>query len=210
VGIPEEDLPRIFDPYFTTKPKGTGLGLASSYSIVRNHHGVITVESEPKMGTTFHVYLPASPGEILPSREADHYLRKSDGRVLVMDDETDVREVAGKMLSYLGFKVTFAQDGGQALDLYKLAMGRSEPYDAVILDLTVPGGMGGSQAVVKLREVDPAVRAIVASGFATNPVLSNFQAHGFLGAITKPFTLQSMSQTLTQVLAGRDRKGGSR
>lgn len=209
LGIPEEDIPRIFDPYFTTKPKGTGLGLASSYSIIRNHRGVITVESEINVGTTLRVYLPACPGEVPQPRETGQRLRKSDGRVLLMDDERDVREVAGKMLSHLGFKVTLAQDGDQALNLYKHAMSRSEPYDAVILDLTIPGGMGGRQAIVKLREVDPAVRAIVASGFSTNSILSDFQAHGFLGAITKPFTLQSMSQTLTQVLAGPGRRAGS-
>lgn len=206
VGIPEEHLPRIFDPYFSTKPKGTGLGLASAYSIMRNHGGIITVESEPKVGTVFRVYLPASPGEIPPAEKTERPILKGEGNVLLMDDDEAVREVAGEMLSSLGFEVTTAKDGAEAVDLYTQSLRRAKPFDVVILDLTVPGAMGGHEAITKLREVDPAVRAVVSSGFSTNPVMADYKAHGFSGVIPKPFTLRTVSETLTEVISGELRR----
>ena len=206
-GIPKENLSKIFDPYFTTKPKGSGLGLATSYSIVSRHGGYISVESEPGRGAVFYVYLPASR-QPLPLQEARGKARMNGaGRILVMDDEELVRTIAGEMLQALGYEPAFARDGEEALALYRDASAAGAPFDAVIMDLTVPGGMGGKDAVRKLLATDPWARVIVASGYSNDPVLAEFRSHGFQGMIAKPFTLEVFSSTLTEVLEGKRRSG---
>jgi len=200
VGIAEKHLKSIFDPYFTTKHDGSGLGLATTYSIIEKHEGHITVESRLGAGTTFHIYLPASDKAVLENEEVR--LIKGQGRILVMDDEAPLRKMLGRMLKNLDYESEFAKDGAEALRMYKDAQESETPYDVVILDLTIPGGMGGTETIKKLLEVDPEVKAIVYSGYSDDPVLSNFQEYGFKGMMPKPFESQSLSKVLHEVLKG--------
>jgi PAS domain S-box-containing protein len=201
VGIAENHLLNIFDPYFTTKQEGSGLGLATTYSIIKKHEGHITVESRLRIGTTFHIYLPASEKTV--SEKDEFNLIKGRGRVLVMDDEASLRKMTGRMLENLGYKPEFAKDGAEAIESYKKAIEAEKPYDAVILDLTIPGGMGGKDAVKKLLEISPEVKAIVSSGYSDDRVLSNFQEYGFKGVMPKPFESLSLSKVLHEVLQGK-------
>jgi len=200
VGIAEKHLKSIFDPYFTTKHDGSGLGLATTYSIIEKHEGHITVESRLGAGTTFHIYLPASDKAVLENEEVR--LIKGQGRILVMDDEAPLRKMLGRMLKNLDYESEFAKDGAEALRMYKDAQESETPYDVVILDLTIPGGMGGTETIKKLLEIDPEVKAIVYSGYSDDPVLSNFQEYGFKGMMPKPFESQSLSKVLHEVLKG--------
>jgi PAS domain S-box-containing protein len=196
VGIPREHLAKIFDPYFTTKEKGTGLGLAVSYSIIRNHGGHILVESEPGGGSTFTVYLPASDRTAADVQHAQDHLVRGSGRVLVMDDEEMVRRVTGEILGALGYEVDFARDGGEAIERYRNAKEGGQPFDVVLMDLTIAGGMGGKDAIRKLLEYDPAVKAIVSSGYSNDPVMANFRDHGFRDVIIKPYKAIDLSRVL--------------
>jgi PAS domain S-box-containing protein len=199
VGIPREDLSKVFDPFFTTKPRASGLGLATAYSIIKRHDGLITVESEPGQGTTFRLTLPAS-GRSQPVQEEGPFpLVRGQGRILVMDDEALVREVLGEMLTRLGFEVAFARDGAEAVKIYRVAKKIDQPFDLLIMDLTVAGGMGGLEALQKLLEFDPAVRAIASSGYSSDPVMSDFQSHGFIGVMAKPYTLEELSRVLASL-----------
>jgi PAS domain S-box-containing protein len=199
-GIPEQLLRKIFDPYFTTKRSGTGLGLASAYSIVKKHGGHIAVESVPKIGTAFHVYLPASSEKIKKTKkvqEEDHFIK---GKILVMDDEKPVREVVASMLEYMGHKVKTAVDGIEAVGLYEKSLKSGRPFDVVILDLTVPGAMGGKETIKQLLAIDPNVIAIVSSGYSKNRVLSDFAKYGFSGIVSKPYNLETLRKELNKVL----------
>ncbi len=199
-GIAKEHLPKIFDPYFTTKPKGSGLGLATSYAIIKNHDGYITAESEPGVGTTFHFYLPASDTRSLAnSVRDDGSLITGRGRVLVMDDEEPVREIAADMLKRLGYEVEVARDGADAIILYKKARDSGKTFDAVIMDLTVPGGMGGEETIRKLLEIDPAIQAIVSSGYSDNQIMADYKNYGFAGMIPKPYVISDLAATLDSV-----------
>ena len=200
IGIAEEYLSKIFDPYFTTKQKGSGLGLASTYSIIKRHDGHIRVESNLGVGTTFHIYLPASE-KAIPEKE-ETGLIKGQGSILVMDDEASLRRTVGRMLGNLGYEPEFAKDGNEAIDMVKKAKEAGKSYDAVILDLTVPGGMGGKECITKLLEIDPGIKAIVSSGYSEDPVLSNSKEYGFKGMMPKPFKAQSLSKVLHDVLKG--------
>jgi two-component system cell cycle sensor histidine kinase/response regulator CckA len=200
-GIPKEHLAKIFDPYFTTKKKGSGLGLSTSYSIVRGHNGHITVESVLGIGTTFTIYLPASEeGKPLPRAEEERFVT-GKGRILVMDDEEAVREVARGMLETLGYSVTLAKDGTEAIELYQAAMASGVPFDSVLMDLTIPGGMGGQEAIKRFQEIDPNVRAIVCSGYSNDTILANYQRFGFRAVIPKPYKLKQLSGTISDVLS---------
>jgi PAS domain S-box-containing protein len=203
VGISRNNIARIFDPYFTTKQTGSGLGLATVYSIIDNHEGFIAVESELDIGTTFIVYLPATEKEVEsividPDQQLEEL--KWFGRILVMDDEEIVREVAGEMLSYIGFEVDFALHGEEALEKYSQAQQNGKPYDTVIMDLTVPGGMGGGEAIKKLLEIDPEAKVIVSSGYSNNPIMANYKEYGFKGMVSKPFNIEEMENTLEDIL----------
>ena len=202
-GIAPANLARIFDPYFTTKAEGSGLGLATSYSIIRKHHGLIQAESEPGQGTTFIIYLPASAMAARPATKAPvtngakiSTDRSGGGRVLFMDDEDVLQELVCAMLEHLGYEVVCAANGEEALARY----GEGKPFDAVIVDLTVPGGMGGYETVQRLRSVDPQVRAIVSSGYSNDPLMTNFQQHGFCGVIAKPYQMAELSKVLQEVI----------
>ncbi|MGH7851288.1 MAG: response regulator [Thermodesulfobacteriota bacterium] len=201
IGIPKEYLSRIFDPYFTTKQTGTGLGLSTSYSIIKKHGGYITVESELHVGTKFVVYLPARGNPVSVEVKSDPSIKQGRGRILIMDDKIEVREAAGEMLSHIGYEVEFAKDGSEALKHYKRAKMEGEPFDMVIMDLTVPGGMGGKEAIEKLLLYDPGVKAIVSSGYSSDPILEKYKKYGFKGVLPKPYEMGKLSDVLYGVLA---------
>lgn len=201
IGIPEEYLPRIFDPYFTTKERGSGLGLATCYSIIKNHDGIIKVESEVGKGSTFSIYLPvveeeAEKTRALPLPATD--VRK--GRILVMDDEEMVRSIAGEMIRALGHEVEFARNGAEAIAKYREALSSGKRFDIVILDLTIRGGMGGEETFLRLISLDPELKAVVSSGYADSSLLSEYQTSGFRACLTKPYRMEALRNTLNALL----------
>ncbi|MEW6600905.1 MAG: ATP-binding protein [Nitrospirota bacterium] len=199
-GIPEEDLKNIFDPYFTTKEMGRGLGLTIVFSIIKNHKGHISVESEPGRGATFIIHLPAAEGKPPSMLSFGEEPLSGEGKILIMDDDDMVRISIGEIMSAIGYKVEQARDGQAAVDLYKKAADSAEPFNAVILDLTVPGGMGGEEAIKILRTIDPDVKAIVSSGYADNHVMANFREYGFSGVVTKPYRPEDLNALLSRLL----------
>lgn len=201
VGIPEAIMGKIFDPYFSTKQMGSGLGLSITHSIIRKHGGDITVRSEAGKGTTFNVYLPVSAEKILVEKSlAALPTLPPDTKILVMDDDKLVLEVVGEMLAYLGCEAVFAASGGEAIELFRQARERGRPFDLVILDMTIPGGMGGQEAAAIILKEAPATRLVVASGYSTDPVLANYQHYGFAAAIAKPFRIEELSVIIKDVL----------
>ncbi|MGO9621546.1 MAG: PAS domain-containing protein [Desulfobaccales bacterium] len=203
MGIPPKHLDQIFDPYFSTKQKGNGLGLATAYSIIKNHSGHIQVESELGVGATFHIYLPATDKEVRADELETAKPTMGQGKVLVMDDEEMVREVLGGMLSRLGYEVDFASDGSQALEKFVQAQEANQAFAAVILDLTIPGGMGGKETIQGLLKIDPQVKAIVSSGYSDDPIMADFQKYGFSEVIAKPYRVAELSQILQKVILGK-------
>jgi CheY-like chemotaxis protein/anti-sigma regulatory factor (Ser/Thr protein kinase) len=199
-GIPQNYLPKIFDPYFTTKPGGSGLGLTTVYSIVKNHGGHIAVESSSHGGTVVQVFLPAVTPEIIERPEENRQVLSGQMQVLVMDDEEIVRVLLDKMLNHLGYRATLAKDGAEALELFIAAREARENFAAVILDLTVPGGMGGKATLEEFLRIDPQVKAIVSSGYSDDPIMAEFAQNGFSGVITKPYRIAELSRVLNQVL----------
>jgi CheY-like chemotaxis protein len=200
IGIASKYLDKIFDPYFTTKPKGSGLGLATAYSIIKKHFGYIKVESQVRAGTTFHIYLPASDKEVPADDLETVKPTMGQGKVLVMDDEEMVREVLGRILSRLGYEADSASDGSQAIEKFADAKESGRPFDAVILDLTVPGGMGGKETIENLLRIDPQIKAIVSSGYSDDPVMADFQKYGFSEVIAKPYRVVALSKVLQGVI----------
>ena len=203
VGIPENCMKRIFDPYFTTKPKGNGLGLATTYSIMKNHNGLITVESQIHFGSTFTLYLPASRHEAVPvepPRQLNQVI-SGTGRVLIVDDEEAIRALVEFTLTRLGYEVTQAESALEGVDIYREKFEAGERFDAVILDLTLPGGMGGKEALKKLIEIDPTVNAIVSSGYAMDATMSRYQDFGFRGVIAKPYEAAELGRIVYDVIA---------
>ena len=206
IGIPEDNLDKIFDPYFTTKEMGNGLGLATAYSIVNKHGGHIKAESQAGEGTTFTIFLPATGRRnqkepLEPGGEVE--LRGQ--KVLVMDDEATVLEVASEMLRSMGCTVQTALDGGEALEKFKRAQEEGTPFSLVIIDLTVPGGMGGVDTIRELRAIDSGITVIVSSGYSNDPVMANFQDHGFDAKVTKPYDLEKFRHALTKIRRGKNR-----
>lgn len=200
IGIQPENLQKIFDPYFTTKQKGSGLGLASSYSIIKRHGGRIEVESRLGVGTTFHVYLPAATDtEIQEQPEEDIILPSRTSRVLVMDDEQIVLDVVAEMLRYLGHDVETVRDGAEAVRVYQRAMAAGRRFDVAILDLTVPGAMGGKESLQQLLLLDPQVKAVVSSGYASDSTVSDFKSYGFAGVLSKPYTLHEIEKVVADL-----------
>lgn len=201
-GIPREYLAKIFDPFFTTKAKGSGLGLSTAYAIVRKHGGLITVDTEVGVGSIFNIYLPASDKPIVADAldTKDDAVFMGEGRILLMDDENFVRQVANELLTYLGYEVDLAVDGKEAIDLYKKALAENKPYSAVIMDLTIPGGMGGKEAVAQLKKIDPDIVAIVSSGYANDPIMANYQKYGFDGMVPKPYKVEKLSKVLNETI----------
>ena len=209
-GISREILDRIFDPYFSTKEmgaeKGLGLGLSICHSIIQGHEGAVEVESQEGVGTTFRIYLPASEAEVPEAKAKKACINTpsvyAKGRILVMDDEKMIRDLAGELLARLGYEAGFASDGLEAIRLYKEARDTGNPFNAVVLDLTVRGGMGGKATIEKLLKIDPDVRGVVSSGYSDDPVMTDFGDYGFCGVVSKPYTLLELSETLNQVIGG--------
>lgn len=201
-GIPASHLSKIFDPYFTTKQKGSGLGLSIAYSIVKAHEGYITAESQIGAGTTFHIYLPASGGAPSAQANAPEAAQEGTLKVLVVDDQESIREVIRTILTDLeGDEVDFASDGQRAIELYKAAREAGQPYDVVMMDLTIPGGMGGKEGVKRLLEIDPNAKVIVVSGYSNDPIMSQYWEYGFKGVIRKPFEIDELVHTVHSVVA---------
>lgn len=201
-GIAPEHLPRIFDPYFTTKEKGSGLGLATSYSIIRNHGGVIEVSSELAKGSTFTICLLASQTDAEEQSPSSlSFFKGPKGRILVMDDERMVRDVAGALINSLGHEVAFAEHGESAITQYRDAMDAGKPFDMVMLDLTIKGGLGGLETLQKLLEIDPEVKALVSSGYSDDSSMSDYLSKGFKACLKKPYTIENLSTVLNDMLA---------
>ena len=203
-GIPENDLPRIFDPYFTTKFQSSGLGLTTSFSIVRKHGGAITASSKANEGTTFTFYLPAATSQAekteLPA-VPQAMPPASKRRILMMDDEAAIRILVQRTLERDGFVVESAADGAEAVRRYQAAQTQGVPFAAVILDLTIPGGMGGRETLAQLKRLDPAVKALVSSGYSTDAAMASYREIGFAGVVSKPYRPQDLLAAVRQVLA---------
>jgi len=199
IGISPEILKNIFDPYFTTKDHGSGLGLATIYSIIQNHSAHISVESRVGKGTSFEILINASNSAKTEStNNSELTLLKGDGKVLVMDDQDMILDYAQMALSEFGYKVDFASDGKEAIEKYKSARQDKKPFDILIMDLTVPGGMGGQEALAELIKIDPEVKAIVSSGYSGNPVMSEYKKYGFCAVLKKPFKVKELVETVKE------------
>jgi len=199
-GIPPEHLSRIFDPFFSTKFKGRGLGLATAYSIVRKHEGTIEVDSRPEKGAVFHIYLPASTRNVdLPATDVPKTVT-GKGRILVMDDEPEILNFMQAALKRLGYEAELARDGAEAIRRYTAAAETGNPFNAVIMDLTIPGGMGGKETIRTLLEIDPQVKAIVSSGYSNDPVMADFRNYGFRGMVAKPYEMKELAGVLREVI----------
>ncbi|HEX7509880.1 MAG TPA: ATP-binding protein, partial [Chitinivibrionales bacterium] len=195
IGIPADIMPRIFDPFYTTKIKGHGLGLATSYSIIKRHRGCIEVESEQGKGSTFHMYLPAT-AKAAATEITTNPPRMGGGNVIVIDDEEIVLEVCNRMLQSLGYTASCFSDGKDAIDFYRNEIKAGRRYSVMLCDLTIPGGMGGIEAVKILRTIDTALPVFVVSGYADDPVMQHPRKYGFTDSLPKPFTMAELSGVL--------------
>jgi len=204
VGIPESILSQVFDPYYSTKESGHGLGLSISYSIIQRHSGHIAVTSQQNVGTTFEFYLPVSEKQAVAAVKSEKEMSVGTGRILLMDDEETIHGMVGRTLKVLGYEVKSVYDGDDALQIYKAALEFDEPFDVVIMDLTIPGGMGGKEAVGKLLEIDSKAQVIVSSGYANDPVMANFSQYGFAGRVAKPVDIEELADTVKRILTDRE------
>jgi two-component system cell cycle sensor histidine kinase/response regulator CckA len=206
IGISPTHIQRIFEPYFTTKQKGSGLGLTTAYSVVRNHGGIILVESVQNEGSTFHIYLPATKKALKGAKKLMAIESgQAGGKVLIMDDEDIIRKMLKNMLSMAGYTVELSSDGTEALKKYVQAKEARDPFNAVIMDLTIPGGMGGKEAVKKILEIDPKATVIVSSGYATDPIMSDYKKYGFKAVIAKPYSVRQLRELLSRLLTKKKR-----
>ena len=201
-GIPQENLVRIFDPYFTSKAKGSGLGLASVYSIVKRHGGAVEVSSTMGVGTSFTIRLPAihdrQPEDVGTKEPVE---LSGSGRVLVMDDEDFILDVATGILHFMGYAVESCGDGREAVERFRAAWENKVPFSAVILDLTIPGGMGGKETAARILEIDPDAVLIVSSGYSNDPVIANYRQYGFSGVVSKPFDAEGLARELNRLIS---------
>lgn len=201
IGIPAHVRPNIFDPYFTTKEHGSGLGLSISYAIVAKHDGHITVDSTPNVGSVFTIYLPATTESIPSGPSPSDTLVNGRGRILVLDDEDYILDLLHEMLDHMGYAVTCCQDGTDVIDAYQRAVAENYSIAAVILDITIPGGMGGYETFKHLRDLNPHIKAIISSGYTNSPLMANFAEYGFAGVIAKPYTVDKLQEVLFRVLS---------
>ena len=198
-GIPATIIDKVFDPYFSTKKEGSGLGLAISHGIISKHDGKIIVSSAPGQGTTFTIYLPASPLSIEPKKSALPTAPCRSLTLMVMDDDTVVRQVTKNMLEHLGHRVILAKDGAEAIRLYRQREGTEEAVDAIFMDLTIPGGMGGKEAATEILKINPKAKVIVSSGYSNDPIMANCRDYGFCAAICKPYQLAELTKAVSQI-----------
>ena len=202
IGMSKDILSHIFDPYFTTKQEGSGLGLASSYSIIKNHGGLITVRSELGVGTRFQIYLPASSKIITEKKGGEYKPITGNGKILIMDDDAGIRDMMSHTLSFIGYDVKCAKDGVETIKLYNESKRKGKPFDVIIMDLTIPGLMGGEETIKKLREKDLETKVIVSSGYSNNKIMANYKEYGFNGILSKPFEIHRMSEVIQTVING--------
>ena len=203
-GISADIIPRIFDPYFTTRQSASGLGLATAYAIVAKHGGRLSVESKYGSGTTFIVDLPAAPSSPAsapaPTPRAGARLQRTLGKLLVMDDEEALRTLLVQFLVRFGHEVQSARDGAEAIDLYQAALSSGRRFDLVLLDLTVVSGMGGEETARSLKELDRSVKLIASSGYSNAPVMSSFRDYGFDDVLPKPWVAAELDEVVRRVL----------
>lgn len=204
VGISKEDLPNIFEPFFTTKKQGTGLGLSISLSIVQKHGGTIIAESESKAGTTFSVYLPASIQRISRKQEEETILIKGTGKVLVIDDQKEILEVAAEMLKHLGYESDSAKSGAEGIIKVRRAKDSGQPYQIIVTDLILPEKINGIELLARVIEIDPQVKVIIATGYTNSSVMFQPEYYGFSGALAKPFSIEHLGRILHKVLKLKD------
>lgn len=220
-GISEKDLPRIFEPYYTTKKNGTGIGLATCRAIVQRHHGTILVSSRVNVGTEFQVYLPACvfdepvAGPARAAGNGDHPASGTDasgaappdtvmigeGRVLVVDDQDSVREAAERLLERLGYRTVSASDGQEAVRLYRQHSLSPDPINAVLLDMTLPGGLSGDEVMEEIRRMDGRARVIATSGYFDEDAEDRFREDGYIGILPKPYAVEKLSQKLAEAMS---------
>jgi nitrogen-specific signal transduction histidine kinase/CheY-like chemotaxis protein len=202
-GIPPEVLDHLFDPYFTTKADGNGLGMATVHSIIRRHQGHIAVHSEIGHGTIIRIWLPAADSDVEEQKAAPEKpkLERLHGRVLVMDDEEGIRRLVVSLMHRIGLDAVGVPDGASAMRAYQDALDEGNPFSLTIMDLTIPGGMGGLEAIGELRRIDPNIRAIVSSGYSSDPIMANYEEYGFCGNVEKPYEVEVLIECVTQVLS---------
>lgn len=203
-GMPKEQISLIFDPFFTTKEKGSGLGLATAYSIIKKHGGQITVESEVGTGSTFYIYLPAAQEKVSPKADVDVIEKPPEGsgeRILVMDDDENIRFLLSEILTSYGYITESACDGAQAIELYKKVHESANQFDLVILDLTIPAGIGGKETIKELIKIDPDVKGIVSSGYSNDAIMANYRQYGFSGVISKPYRPDDLVRVVQDVFS---------
>jgi two-component system cell cycle sensor histidine kinase/response regulator CckA len=206
-GVPADIATRIFDPYFTTKPANSGLGLSISFSIVKKHGGMLHLEQSSSSGAVFAFYLPAAKAEVVAPKQrlATPAFQINHQRILVMDDEEGIRDLTSQLLGSLGYEVTAVPDGVEALKTYERAMRRGENFQAVILDATIRGGMGGLATIEGLRKLDSQVIAIICSGYSDEAALAEFLQYGFRAALPKPFTRRDLADVVQRaIVAGKN------
>ncbi len=212
LGISKENLSKVFDPFFTTKEKGSGIGLSTTFTIIKRHKGCIYVESEEGKGSTFYIYLPVTQSinnkiqnnhlEKITTQSLDEI--KKDLRILIMDDEADVRDVFASILSHLGFKSEEARNGFEALDLYKKALEENKKFDLVFMDLTVPGSMGGKEAIKEILCLDRDAKVVVSSGYSDDPVMSDYATYGFSASLPKPLKIEDVKEVILRLFSKKD------
>lgn len=200
IGIPKELLTRIFDPYYTTKTEGHGLGLATCYSIVKKHGGCIEVESESPKGSTFHLYLPASSEDLNNKAAPSNKTQQGQGSILIMDDEESIRDVLKLMLESLAYTVILTKNGDEAVKSFMVEKRANRKITAMIFDLTIPGGMGGKKAIQEIRKIDSETPAFVTSGYSENHILANPEKYGFNAMLHKPFKMAELSEILAKYI----------
>ncbi|MCD6291847.1 MAG: PAS domain S-box protein [Deltaproteobacteria bacterium] len=203
VGIPTETIDKVFDPYFTTKERGSGLGLAITHSIINKHDGRISIDSGPGQGCKITIYLAATTEKLAadPLKFPETSTKSPGSRILIMDDEEMIRDIMKSIMTLKGYEVISAADGEEAIRFYNKARQSDAPIDLIIMDLTIPGGMGGREAMQKILQLDPQAKAIVSSGYSNGPIMSDYKKYGFRAALSKPFKIQELLTTIDRALA---------